>query len=79
MQPEIAVLLDAIVERVGFPGVGEEDEGDGLAKGVELEAAGADGVHDGCVVDDTHRDAFSAGAEDDVDVGCRAVSACSAG
>lgn len=56
VQAEIGVLLDAVVKAVGLPGVGEEDEGDGLAKVVELEAAGADGVHDGCVVDDAGGD-----------------------
>ena len=32
MQTEIAILFDAIVKRVRFPRIGEENEGDGLAK-----------------------------------------------
>jgi hypothetical protein len=67
---EIGVLFDFVVETGGFPCVGEEDEGYGLSKVVELEAAGAYGVHDGCVVDDSSWDTESSGAEDDISV-CR--------
>jgi hypothetical protein len=41
----------------------EEHNGDGLAKAVQLQAAGAHSIHDGRVVDDTHRDAQGAGTQ----------------
>ena len=52
MEAKINVFLYAIIEAVGLPCFCEEDERDGLAKVVELEATGADCVHDGSIVDD---------------------------
>ena len=66
---KIGVLAHAIVEAVGPPCVGEKDEGDGLAKVVQLQAARPDRVHNGRVVYDTCRYAECTGAEEDVRVG----------
>ena len=69
VHPKIGVLAHAIVEAVWPPGVGEEDEGDGLAKVVQLQAACSDSVHNGRVVYDARRYAERACAEEDVGVG----------
>lgn len=69
MHPKISVLAHAIVEAVWPPGVGEKDEGDGLAKVVQLQAARSDRVHNGRIVYDARRYAERAGAEEDVGVG----------
>lgn len=52
MHPPLPILLHPIIETIRLPSVGEEDKGDGLAEVIELETAGAHGVHDGGVVDD---------------------------
>ena len=52
VHPKVSVLAHAIVEAVGSPRVGEEDEGDGLAKVVQLQTARANCVHDRRVVYD---------------------------
>lgn len=70
MQADGAVLLDAIVEAGGLPGVGEEGHRDRLAEIVELEARGADGREDGGVVDGVGGDVEGAGAEEQVGMGC---------
>jgi hypothetical protein len=72
VHPKISVLAHTIVEAVGTPCVGEKDEGDGLAKVVQLQAARSDRVHNGRVVYDTRRYAERAGAEQDVRVGSSA-------
>lgn len=68
MEADVSVFLDAVVEGRGFPGVGEEDHADCLAEVVELEAGGADGGHDGCVVDALGWDFELAGAKDEIGV-----------
>jgi hypothetical protein len=73
MHPSLPILLDTVIEGVRLPGVGEEDEGDGLAKVVELKAAGAHSVHDGGIVDDGGRNGELTRAEEEVGVGCSAV------
>jgi hypothetical protein len=72
VHPKIRVLAHVVVETVGPPGVGEEDEGDGLTEVVQLQTASANGVHDRRVVYDTGRDAERARPEEDVRVRCRA-------
>ena len=67
---KVRILAHAVVEAVGPPRVGEEDERDGLAEVVQLQPARADRVHDGRVVYDARRDAERAGAEEDVGVCC---------
>ena len=42
MQSDLCVFRYAIVEGGRAPGGGEKDEGDGLAKVVELQSAGSD-------------------------------------
>ena len=69
VHPKIGVLAHAIVEAVWPPGVGEEDEGDGLAKVVQLQATRPDRVHNGRVVYDARRYAERTCAEEDVGVG----------
>ena len=69
VHPKISILAHAIVEAVWPPGVGEKDEGDGLAKVVQVQAARSDRVHNGRVVYDARRYAERAGAEEDVGVG----------
>ena len=66
---KIGVLAHAVVEAVGPPCVGEKDEGDGLAKVVQLQAARSDRVHNGRVVYDACRYAERTGTEEDVRVG----------
>ena len=72
VHPEIRVFAHPVVEAVRPPRVGEEDERDGLAKVVQLQAARADRVHDGRVVYDPRRNAERTGAEEDVGVRRRA-------
>lgn len=50
MHSKIGILFDPIVETVGFPRLGEEDQGDSLAKVVELQTTCSYGIHDGCIV-----------------------------
>ena len=71
MHPKIGVLAHAIVEAVWPPGVSEEDEGDGLTKVVQLQAARSDRVHNGRIVYDARRYAERTCAEEDVGVGSR--------
>ena len=54
MQAVLHVGLDFVVEGVGPPALGEEDDGDALAEPVQLQATGTDGCHDGRIVDDAH-------------------------
>lgn len=56
VQPNIAVLLYPVVERCRLPGVREENHGNGLAKVVKLETAGADAGQDGCIRDGSDGD-----------------------
>ncbi len=72
VRPEVGILAHTVVEAVWAPRVGEEDERDGLAKVVQLQAAGAHRVHDGRVVYDARRDAERTSAEEDVGVRRRA-------
>lgn len=69
VQSNVSVLLDTGVPRVGSPGLGEPDHGDGLAKVVQLQATGTDGVHDGGVVDGLDGDVELLGADDEIGVG----------
>jgi hypothetical protein len=69
VHPKISILAHAIVKAIGPPGIGEKNEGEGLAKVVQLQAARPDRVHDGRVVYDTRRYPERAGAEKDVGVG----------
>ncbi len=69
MHPKISVLAHAIVEAVWPPGVGEKDQGDSLAKVVQLQATRSDRVHYGRVMYDACRYTERAGAEEDVGVG----------
>lgn len=50
MQADVSVFLNAIVERGGFPSVGEEDHADRLPEVVKLQAGGSNAGHDRCVV-----------------------------
>lgn len=68
MHPPLPVLLHSIVEGRRLPGLGEEDERDGLSEVVELETARAHGVHHGRVVDHLRRDLKIASAEKEVGV-----------
>jgi hypothetical protein len=71
MASDIRILLDAVVERVRLPCLGEEDEGDCLAEIVQLQATCADGVHDRRVVDHACWDVQGTRAEEHVRVrGC---------
>lgn len=49
MQPKLQVVLDAVVEAVRLPAVGEEDHADRLAEGVQAQARGSHGREDGGV------------------------------
>jgi hypothetical protein len=69
VHPKIRVLAHAVVETVGLPGVGEEDEGDGLTEVVQLQTTRANGVHDRRVVYDARRNAEPACTEKDIRVG----------
>lgn len=73
MHTHLPILLDTVVETVGLPCLGEEDERDGLTKVVELKSAGTHSVHDGGVVDDLGGDVECSGAEEKVGVGRRST------
>ena len=70
VHPKVRILTHTIVEAVWTPRVGEEDERNGLAKVVQLQATRADRVHDGRVVYDACWDAKRAGTEEDIGVCC---------
>ena len=50
MQLHVAVLLNALVETVGSPGLRKEAQRNGLAEAVQLQTAAAASVHNGRVV-----------------------------
>ena len=66
MHPKPCILRDAIVKAIRLPRLREKDARNGLAEVVQLQSARADGVHDGCVVDDAGGDFFLPGSEDHV-------------
>lgn len=70
MQSDGTVLLHSVIEGSGFPGIGEEDHGHGLAVVVKLQTGGADGRHDGGVGDAGCWDGELAGADGEVGVCC---------
>ncbi len=51
----------------------EEDDGHCLAKAVQLQASGANGIHDGCVVHHTHLQGRSMGENAQVKA-CRCMT-----
>mmetsp|Transcript_29006 Transcript_29006/g.55630 ORF Transcript_29006/g.55630 Transcript_29006/m.55630 type:complete len:220 (-) Transcript_29006:120-779(-) len=69
VQSHVAVLLDAIIETVWSPRVGEEDYGHGLAEAIQLQPACPHRIHDGCVVHNLHLHSQVLGTNDKVRVG----------
>mmetsp|Transcript_46472 Transcript_46472/g.149802 ORF Transcript_46472/g.149802 Transcript_46472/m.149802 type:complete len:333 (-) Transcript_46472:47-1045(-) len=72
VQPERRVRLELVKEGGGLPAVGEEGHRDGLAEAVQLDAAAADRVHDGGVVNHPRLHAERLCTREDVAVGGRA-------
>ena len=68
MQSQFHVLPDPLKPRIGSPAVGEERYRHGLPVVVQRESNGADGVHDGGVVDHGRGDVESFGAEEEIGV-----------